>query len=187
MEPWETPEGKQVWKSKSEYFQWLRGALRRLWSDYPLRQVWKKSQLRPVTEEEKASKAFHPSTKNVGQCYYCKKWFAGSKLEVDHKEDSDGCKNYEEAEKFLWYCGGGTGEDWVLADKECHKLVTMMSRYGLTFEEAKATKKAILVEKVKTLSEINGIISDKGILPASNAKGRRQQLVSIYLQEEDNA
>ncbi len=149
MNPWETSEGKQVWKSKSQYFQWLRGAMRRMWSDYPLRKVWKKEKLRPVTKEEREAKMFHPSTKNVGQCHYCEGWFAGSKLECDHKEDSDGCKSYEEAEKFLWYCAGGTGEDWVLACKPCHKTVTYASRYNMTFEEAKVKKKVIEAMKQK--------------------------------------
>lgn len=107
--PWETPEGRQVWKTPSEYFTWLRGALRRIWSDYPLRKVWKKEQLRPVTKEERANKKFHPSTKNVGECHYCKEWFAGSKLECDHVEESTGCRSYETASDFYGIVRETTG------------------------------------------------------------------------------
>lgn len=172
--PWETPEGSQVWKTSSEYFTWLRGALRRIWSDYPLRKVWKKEQLRPVTKEERASKKFHPSTKNVGECHYCKEDFAGSKLECDHVEGSSGCRSYETASDFLWHCAGDNGDNWVLACKPCHKIKSHQESRGFsTFEEAAADKQAILICK----GDEKKWLSSKGVTPASNAKARRKQVL----------
>ena len=179
MNPWETEEGKEVWKSKSQYFVWLRGALRRLWSDYPLRQVWKKKQLRPVTKEERLAKAFHPSTKNVAQCVFCKKWMAGSKLEVDHIKESEGCFDYSTAEKFLWHCGGQTGDNFQLACKPCHKIKTHSDKTGLSFEEARCDKAAIQICK----GDDKQWLLVKGVAPASNAKLRRKQIFD-YLVEE---
>lgn len=178
--PWETEEGKVVWKSRSQYFTWLRGALRKLWSDYPVRKIWKNSQLRPVTKEEKLDKVFHPSTKKVGQCHYCNEWFAGSKLECDHVEESEGCYDYITAEKFLWHCGGDNGDNWVLACKPCHKIKSHQSAKGFeTFEEAACDKEAIQICKG---NEKDWLLS-KGITPESNAKLRREQVFQQLLKE----
>lgn len=145
--PWETKEGKVVWKTEAQYWNWLRGGLRKLWSDYPLRKVWKQSQLRPVTEQERIDKIFHPSTKNVGQCVFCKSWMAGSKLESDHIVVSDGCTDKRTAELFLWHCGGQTGSNFQLACKPCHKIKSYSEKRGISFEEAAIEKKAIEWEK----------------------------------------
>ena len=179
-DPWETPEGKQVWKTKSQYFVWLRGALRKLWSDYPLRQVWKKEQLRPVTFDEKSKRVFHPSTKNVGQCVFCEEWMAGSKLEVDHIEESNGCFDKETAEQFLWHCGGQTGNNFQLACKPCHKIKTHADSRGMTMTEAKCDKEAIIICK----GDEKKWLDSNGISPESNAKSRRKQVFEFLLSKE---
>lgn len=148
--PWEETK---AWKSPAEYFGWIRGQLRRLWSDYPVRTEFLDEQCREVTPEEKANKVFHTSTKKVGQCTFCKCWFPKSKLEVDHKTPSDGCKNHTEAEAFLWYCGGASKEDMQLACKPCHKIKTYAEREGLSFEEAVVEKEVILFKNLKSTQQ----------------------------------
>ena len=177
--PWETEEGKQVWKTKSQYFVWLRGALRKLWSDYPVRQVWKKEQLRKVTLEEKSNGVFHPSTKNVGQCTLCSGWMAGSKLEVDHVVESNGCFDKETAEQFLWHCGGDTGANWNLVCKPCHKIKTHATARGMTMDEARCDKEAIVICK----GDEKAWLVSKGIEPAGNAKLRRVQVFQELLKQ----
>lgn len=179
MNPWEDPNS--IWKTKSAYFSWLRGAMRRIWADYPLRKEWKKKSLRPVTAQEKRDKVYHPSTKNVGQCVYCKEWMAGSKLECDHKVSSDGCRDYETAEKFLWYCGAVTSDMMVLACKSCHKIKTESERRGISFAEAAAVKQAIAIQK--DLDDKQWL-RENGIEPASNAKARRQQIIDHLMKHK---
>ena len=183
FKPWEHPLAYKIpsWcnkdgtPSQAKYFTWLRSQLRGTWSDNPLRTEWKKTQLRPVTREERLAKVFHSSTKNVGQCYLCEEWFAGSKLECDHKKESDGCVDFETAEDFLWHCAANPPENWELACKPCHKIKSYSERMGITFEEARVDKEAILIckgdEKVWLIS--------KGINPGKNAKIRRQQVVEV--------
>lgn len=180
IKPWETDEGNQVWKTKAQYFTWLRGALRRLWSDYPLRKVWKKESLRPVTITEKSERTFHPSTKNVGQCVFCKEWMAGSKLECDHIIESEGCYDFETAEKFLWHCGGQSAYNFQLACKPCHKIETHRTSRGITFEEARADKEAILICK----GDESAWLSSRNIIPESNAKKRRQQVFEYLVSRQ---
>ena len=181
--PWLTAEGKKVWQTEAQYWGWLRGAIRRIWADYPLRKEWKASKLRPITQEERDSKKYHPSTKNLGQCHYCGEWFAGSKLECDHVESSDGCTNKDEAELFLWYCGGGIGDDWVLSCKPCHKNKSHAERKGITMEEAALEKIVISLEKKKMLVDF---IKSKGHIPKSNSKLRREQAIQLLKKEKEN-
>ena len=47
-------------------------------------------------------------------------------------------------------------------------------------EEAKATKKAIEIEKEK---RVEGTLKKLGITPASNSKLRRKQLVEAFMKE----
>lgn len=178
--PWLSVEGKQVWKTEAEYWTWLRGAMRSIWSDYPLRKVWKNSQLRPVTQEERLAKVFHPSTKNVGQCSFCKQWFAGSKLECDHIVESEGCTSKETAELFLWHCGGLLGEDFRLACKPCHKIQSYSQRVGIDFKEASIKKEMIAIAKQGTQYQIDWLCN-KGIDPAKNAKLRKEQILSVLI------
>jgi len=183
MNPWETPEGRAVWKTEAMYWSWLRGALRRLWSDYPLRKVWKQSQLRPVTPEEREAKLYHPSTKNVGQCSFCNQWMAGSKLECDHLEQSEGCTSKETAESFLWHCGGLTGKDFRLACKDCHKVQSHSQRKSISFEEAQISKTAIAL--CKTGADIIWL-EDNGHVPTKSKVKRRQQIEEILRNVDKN-
>lgn len=141
---WEHP--LSIWRTKSEYFIWLRGHLRRIWADFPLRSEWKKSQLRPVTKEERLKKVFHPSTKTVGQCYLCKGWFAGSKLECDHIQASEGCYDFDTASKFLWHCAADDPSNWALVCQPCHKIKSYAERHNMSFEAAK--KEKAVIEKI---------------------------------------
>lgn len=179
-DPWLDPNS--IWKTKGEYFVWLRGALRRLWSDYPLRKQWKNKALRPVTAEERKQKVFHPSTKNVGQCVFCKEWFPGSKLEVDHKLPSS-CYDYETAEQFLWHCGGATSDALQLSCKPDHKIKSHQERYGFeTFEDAKRDKQAIaFVKQPKQAQET--FFKQRGMDVPSNEKKRRQAYIDVLREE----
>jgi len=176
INPWENLLALKIWKTKSQYFIWLRGALRKIWQDNPLRKEWKNSQLRPITKEEKESGNFHSSTKKIGQCYLCEKWMAGSKLECDHKEESEGCYDFETAESFLWHCAADNPDNWALACKPCHKIKSYAIRQGITFKGAKAEKTAILLCKEKRDKEW---LEERGVTPAGNTTKRREQIVQV--------
>lgn len=180
IEVWKHP--LSIWKTKSEYFIWLRGHMRRIWADFPLRAEWKKTQLRPVTKEERLAKVFHPSTKSVGQCYLCKGWFSASKLECDHIQASEGCYDFETAQKFLWHCAADDPANWALVCKPCHKVKSHAERQGLTFEEAQVEKETIAIIKAK---KDKLFLTEKGIVPASNATKRREQIKEYLMKEKE--
>ncbi len=169
--PWETDEGQQVWKSKSQYFNWLRGNLRKIWSDYPVRKIWKKDSLRPVTSKERLSKMFHPSTKNVGQCVMCNEWMAGSKLECDHKKPSNGCSDWSDVPSFVEYCVSQPATEFQLICKPCHKIKAYAERMNISFEDARI-EKAIIAYMKKSNTVIDKTLAKHG-LPCNNAKVRK--------------
>jgi 5-methylcytosine-specific restriction endonuclease McrA len=184
-QPWQTSDGKKIWKTEAQYWTWLRGAIRRLWSDYPLRKQWKSSQLRRITQEEKDSKLYHPSTKNLGLCVYCNVWLAGSKLECDHVKPSEGCTTKDTAESFLWHCGGGTGVDWVLACEPCHKIKTLADKRGISFEEARLEQQVLFVCK-KPAKIVDEWLAEKGVIGyIRNPRGREQAIREVLTGESN--
>lgn len=172
--PWESELGRQIWKTKSQYFVWLRGRLRSIWSDYPLRKHWKNSKLTPITKEQRESGKFHRQTKNVGQCAICEEWFPGSKLECDHILESDGCYDFETAEQFLWHCARKLPEDFQLVCQPCHKVKSYSSKEGVDFETGKLLKQIIAMEKDKTLKQW---LEDRGV--KCKATERREKALEI--------
>lgn len=181
MNPWETPEGARIWKTKSQYFNWLRGGLRKLWSDYPLRKEWKKGQLRPVTQEEKLSKKYHTSTKNVGQCVMCKEWMAGSKLECDHLHPSNGCKDWSEIDGFLRYCATALPSELQLCCKDCHSVKTYAERMNIPYEEAVVAKKVIALMKNK--KNVDKILAKHNVA-CKNDKSRKEALTKLIKEKK---
>lgn len=172
--PWEHPLGKKIWKTKAAYFTWLRGNLRRIWQDNPLRKEWKKNQLRLVTKEEKEAKMFHPSTKNVGECYLCLHLFPGSKLQCDHLEESTGCYDHATATEFLGHCAWDDPSNWRLVCVPCHKIKSHATSRGVSFEEARAEKQAIQIIKEK---KDKAWLEERGVVPGKNLKTRREQII----------
>ena len=170
--PWEQT---RVWKNESQYLNWIRGELRRMWSNYPIRTEFLDESCREVTQEEKESKVYHPSTRKVGQCTFCLGWFPKSKLEVDHKTPSNGCNSFDKVVDFLWYCGGTTKEDLQVVCKPCHKIKTYSERSGLSFEEAKLEKEVIAFKKMDAASQ-QSLLSSLSLAEGKNTKER----VDIY-------
>lgn len=181
--PWE--EYPKIWKTKAEYYACVKGLLRKCWSNYPARNDWKASQLKVVDSSLREELGFSKRTKKCGQCALCNEWFPGSSLEVDHKQSSNGCTNKQEAEQFLWYCVGGTGEDWQLVCKPCHKIKTYSERTNVSFEEALIEKKIIAWEKDKSIQHQEYLLS-LGYTKeqTSNAKKRRDCYREVLLNDK---
>lgn len=179
FEPWEA--FPSIWKSKSAYFTWLRGSLRRVWSKYPAKLTWKNSQMQGPPE------GYTGRGKKFGRCHYCGELFVASKLEVDHVEQAGTCNSWDTAYSFLHNlleCSG----NWVLACKPCHKAKSYSESQGVDMETATATKKAIETEKLGKEFVID-LCTKMGYNASSltNAKLRRSALVAIFLEEGKKA
>lgn len=172
--PWEDPHS--IWKTEAAFNSWLRGSVRKaVWSRYPVKVAWKNAACRPVTDLERKSGKFHPSTKFVGDCVYCNEAFPKSKLEVDHIEQASQTKlSYSTVGEFIQntLC---SSDNFCLSCKPCHKIKSHAEKKGLTFKEAKIDKEVILKCKQKTDAQIRqlkhiGFTDDE----ISNATKRRE-------------
>ena len=108
---------------------------------------------------------------------------AGSKLECDHVQPSEGCTTKETAESFLWHCGGGTGEDWVLACKPCHEIKTLSDKLGISFAEAIIEKQVLAITK-QSAKLIDTFLAENGeVSYAKNPASRRDTVRRVLLSQ----
>jgi len=169
-----------IWDTKSKYFSYVRNTLRRASSRNPLKTNWKRAMLQPISKKQRASGKFHRSTKFIGQCVICNKFFAGSHLEVDHKTPSS-CVCKTTAQEFQWHCLGTTTDQYQLLCKPCHKIKSHADNRGLTFKQAEADKKAIVFSKRKVIRQ-KQLLGEWGfeIEDMKNAKSRRAAALKHY-------
>lgn len=176
-EPWDFyPE---IWKSKQQYFTWLRGQLRKIWNFYPAKLAWKKSQAR-IPPMEYTGKA-----KKLGECYYCKNSFPISSLEVDHEIQAGKCNSWESSHTFLEKLLNVDG-NWLITCKPCHKIKSYAEAKGISFDDARHEKDVIAIMKlpvadVKSLCTYHGYSSED-----CSSDKKRKLLVSKILKGSKN-
>lgn len=166
MEKWE--KYPHIWKSKSAYYVWLRGHFRKIWARYPIKLEFKKNNAYLPPE------GYTGRAKRMGTCALCgEKNIPISQLEVDHIEMTGGFDCEESAMEWLWklLCDE---DNMQLVHKGCHKIKSYAERHGITFQDACIEKEAIDIVKNKKDKEW---LLAHGVEPASNAKGRRLQIV----------
>ena len=161
-----------IWKNKTAFFTYIRGAIRSIWSRFPAKLEWKKKQL------VKPPKGYTGRAKKLGKCHYCKEMFAASSLEVDHKEQAGTCNSWETAQEFM-YKLLDCNDNWVLACKPCHKIKSLAERKGISFDEAAVQKKVIEIcknkEKCLAFCQSNGYTASQ----LSNAAKRRKAVEEV--------
>ena len=164
--PWsDCPE---VWKDEKAFFNWLRSQTRRVWSRHPIKIEYKKGRRfkAPIGLKDKEVWACH--------CEICNELVPSGKCEIDHIEAGGSFtdwKTYTEwARRILWV----TFDDIRELCKECHEVVTLSQRMGISFEQAKVEKAIIAACK-----EDKQWLTERGHTPASNAKLRKEQIRTI--------
>lgn len=168
-----------LWKTEAEWWAWLRGKSRQIWSDYPPRMDFKRSKLIPNFN---SSGVTSKRVKSVGQCQICSGWFANSSLQVDHKIQA-GSINGSWVGYFQWLYD-------LLADKDnmqlvcvpCHKIKSHADRLGISFEEAKIKKQIIAFSKLTDETQ-KSILSELGCIPVVTKAGRKKQFESLLALE----
>jgi 5-methylcytosine-specific restriction endonuclease McrA len=166
MQPWE--KYPKIWKNESDYWNYIRGSFRRIWSRYPVKLEFKKNNSYPPPADYKGR------AKNMGTCALCgEKNIAISKLEVDHKKQVGSFNSRETAFDWFWelLC---EEENMQLVHNDCHKIKSYADRMNITFQEAMVEKEVIKICKMKLDRQW---LIDKNITPASNAKERKRQIL----------
>lgn len=164
-------DSQGLWKTESDFFVWLRGSLRRIWARHPIKNTYKTSKRYPITKDLKAN--FNSKVKFLINCELCQTPTVASKVEVDHKTDAGSLKSLEDVLQFIYRLLFISWEDIRCLCKDCHKIVTLASRLGLTFEEAKLEKQVIAFSK-KPAAEQVAELRALGFAVNGNVKYRKE-------------
>ena len=166
MNRWE--KYPNIWKSEADYWTYLRGNFRRIWSRYPVKIEFKKKQAYAPPA------GYTGRAKKMGTCALCGEMnIPISKLEVDHKNQVGSFNSKETAFEWFWelLC---EEENMQLVHNDCHKIKSYADRMHISFEDAKIEKEVISICKLK---EDKQWLIDNNIIPASNTKARKSQIL----------
>lgn len=163
------------WKTKSNFFQWLRGQIRKsIWQSYVPKNEFKASKLIAVTPEIRAKHNLSNQVKKVGQCVYCNNWFAASKLQVDHIEQAGKLTSEEDILPFIKSIAC-MKSNLCLACEPCHKIKSYSERFDISFEDA-AIEKALIRYMADTSTERQKQVLRDHNKPMATEKVRRDSL-----------
>lgn len=173
--PWlEYPE---LFPTESSWWTYLRGALRRgLWEKSPIKLSFKNQSCSLPPE------GYTGRAKSGAYCALTGEWEGKSKLEVDHSEGHMSLLCWEDVLPFILHLVPPKGS-LQLVKKDAHKIKSYAERMGITFEAAYVQKKAIDIIKKK---EDKSFLTSRGVVPASNSKQRREQLIEVLTKELNN-
>lgn len=164
-----------LWKTESEWWAWLRGKSRQIWSDYPPRNDFKRSKLVPNFD---GSGVTSKRVKSVGQCQICNEWFANSSLQVDHIAQAGSIGGSWEG-YFQWlYDLLADKDNMQLVCKPCHLVKTHADRLGVSFEEARIKKEVIRFSKMDEDSQ-RAMLIIANVEPTASRAGRVRQYESL--------
>lgn len=159
-------------KSETAWWTWLRGSIRRIWSRSPVKIAYKQSRRYKAPVGRNAKEVW------VSDCELCGKQCRD--CEVDHIEGGTGFTDWTSFKQWQERILLVSFDDIRELCPECHGLVTYMQKTGLSFEEARAEKRAIELQKTKKDVQF---LESVGIVPGKNATIRRKQLVEYFMKE----
>lgn len=174
FEPWVWyPE---IWPTKSKFYTWLRGSLRNaVWNKSPIKITFK-NQACSAPPEDYTGRA-----KSGAYCALSGEWEGKSKLDVDHVIGNVSLNNEEDILDFIKHLIPPPNS-LQLVTREAHKVKSYAEKQGISYQDAEAEKKVIQIIKDKKDKQV---LLESGITPASNAKKRREQLLEL-LKEKQN-
>ena len=103
-----------------------------------------------------------------------------SLCQVDHIEPAGSLTRTEDIQGFVERLLYVTEEDLRLVCRDCNSALALSDKQGISFKEALTEKQVIAIINSKQDKEW---LTNKGVVPASNAKSRREQIKSILMEE----
>lgn len=172
-EVWE--QYPEIWKTKSEFFTWLRGALRReVWSKYPPKLVFKNKNCTKPPEEYKGK------AKSGAYCSLTKNWVNKSNLEVDHIKGNVSLRDWEDLLPFVRHLCASE-DNMQLVSKEAHKIKSYAEKQNISFEHAELEKYLISLIDKEPRTDIQLFLSDYGY-PDVKVKDIRDKLRDVFIE-----
>ncbi len=175
-EPWGpgTP-----WRNSVAWFTYLRGCLRKAWSRHPTRIAVVNKQRKQIDNPGKG----HRKTVWGFDCSLCGGTFTIKDAQVDHIIPAGTLRQTSDIQGFVERLLYVTEDDLRLVCRGCNMTAAFAERKGISFELAMAEKKAIKMEKEKSLV---AFLEQNATIPATTAKARRQQAIDILVEKNEN-
>lgn len=179
--PWNDTD---IWKTKAEFFKYIRGTLRMGWKRYPLKIEYRNSMVVPNFE---GSGVTNPRVKKVGMCEICQNWFPQSALETDHIKPCGTIRDWETAGTFLhnMFCDK---DNLRLLCQICHGQITYAERMGMSMEDAIIEKQCVAFGKLPAAEQsakFTEIGLDTSVAPEEySTKEKRRDAYREYLKAE---
>ena len=141
-------ENQDVWKTRSQFFTWMKGVIRKGWTKHPVRTKKLDAECVMIENTNPRSKKRYPFVKG-NKCEICGGIFKREFIETDHiLEETAKLTEIEHiqecVEKLLIVCA----EDTRILCKDCHEIVSYSQKKGITFDEAILEKKVIAFGKL---------------------------------------
>ena len=144
LEPWE--QCPTVWKTKAQFFQWMRGQMRKAWSRHPVKVSYMSNHRERVPLGRKTDK--NPQGLVWGcRCEHCNELFKQTECEVDHIHAAGSFKGWEDFEAWMHKLMHINWDGIRVVCKTCHRIISYAERMGITFAEAKLEKEVIAFTK----------------------------------------
>lgn len=176
-----TPWGPDSpWKNSVAFFTYLRGCLRKAWSNNPIKHNLIKKKRKQIPNPNPKGKK---QTVWGFDCEMCGGEFIMSLCQVDHIVPAGSLQKTEDIQGFVERLLYVTEEDLRLVCKDCNSALALAEKQGISLERARAEKTAILLQKEK--QDVQWL-KENGIIPASNSAKRRVQIVERLMEEKEN-
>lgn len=161
-----------VWKTKSAFFTWMRGCLRRaVWERYPIKIEFKNEHCKPPPED------YTGRAKSGEYCSLSGEWTGKSAAEIDHIVGNVSLNDYSDIEDFVRHmCTKKSNMAFV--SKPAHKIKSYSEKMGISYEEAVIQKEVIAICKEKADFQDKFIKLNNGN-PCKNSKERRTEITNI--------
>ena len=183
LEPWE--QCPDVWETKAQFFQWMRGQMRKAWSRHPVKVSYMHAHRERVPLGRVTEK--NPQGLVWGcRCEHCKQLFKQVECEVDHIDAAGSFKGWEDFEAWMVKLMHINWNSIRIVCKPCHRIKSYAETHKLTFEQAAIAKEAIAFSKYPVPRQVAMLVklghkpTDSSI---SNAKKRRA-VYHQHLQEK---
>lgn len=180
-------QNKDVWKTESAYWTYIRGGLRRgLWMRNPVKIKFKNDRRERIPNPDESKRDGRWAEVWGNQCDLCLDWFSQNEVEVDHKIGHHSLRNENDLISFFESIAFVTADELQLVCKTCHKTKSYAERMGISFDEAKLTKQVIdLVNTGKDKDYLLhlGVTNDN--IPSTKDK-RRLLLLELLRKQLDN-
>lgn len=168
-------ENKDVWKSESAFFSYIRGCVRLAWMKNPVKlkklQSSKKLILNPNYGKPRNTRQhIYGAT-----CEICKNDFPMKEVEVDHINGGNySLRSIDDIQGFFESIVLVTDDDLRIVCKGCHGSLSYAAKEGISFERAVIMKQVI--ELVKTNKDVDKL-KELGVVDIPTTKQKRRELL----------